>query len=436
MLGSSIEGCVTSMRVLLISGNREDAAIRVPALGLACIAAACEKAGHRVHLLDFLVEGDPQTAVKSAIGNFHPEVIGISVRNIDDQRMRNPRFLLDQARDAVDWCRQSTTVPLILGGAAFSILPRPILEYLRADMGIQGEGETIFPDLLRRLERGETLDGLPGLFQKGKTVPVKRIFAKDLDSLVLPHPSLIARTLEGAEDAPVPVQTRRGCPFSCSYCSTPTIEGQAVRWRSPESIVNWLSQWVREGFRNFYFVDNTFNLPPSYAMQLCSKISEADLDISWRCIIYPGGLNPELIEALARAGCSEVALGFESGSEGIIRLMNKQFTLDDIRRASELLRRNNIRRMGFLLLGGPGETRKSVEQSLDFAESLELDAVKLSVGIRIYPHTKLAQLALDDGLISTDADLLHPRFYVANSLEDWLYERVEACLSDHPNWML
>jgi radical SAM superfamily enzyme YgiQ (UPF0313 family) len=422
------------MRVLLISGNREDVDIRVPALGLACIAAASENAGHEVNLLDLLVEKDPQSAVVKAIGNSLPEAIGISVRNIDDQRMRNPRFLLDQARETVSWCRGASTAPVILGGAGFSILPEAILDYLGADMGIQGEGETIFPELLKRLSSGEKPKDLPGLFRRGKTSPVRRAFAKNLDTLPLPEPSLLAHSLSGATNAPVPVQTRRGCPFSCSYCSTPTIEGKTVRWRSAESVVAWLTRWVEEGFRNFYFVDNTFNLPPSYAMHLCSEITAAGLDISWRCILFPGGLDLKLIEAMAKAGCKEVSVGFESGSERVLRRMKKQYSLEEVRRAFDLLRRYDVRRMGFLLLGGPGETRESAEESLAFADALDLDALKLSIGIRIYPHTDVAQAALEEGMISSEQDLLLPRFYVVRDLEDWLYDTVTGHISSRANW--
>jgi hypothetical protein len=92
------------MKVLLISGNREDVDIRVPALGLACIAAACKQAGHVTHLLDLLIEKDPKAAVRKAVRDLSPQVIGVSVRNIDDQKMLNPRFLLDQARETVEWC--------------------------------------------------------------------------------------------------------------------------------------------------------------------------------------------------------------------------------------------------------------------------------------------------------------------------------------------
>ena len=423
------------MRVLLISGNREDVDMRVPALGLACVGAAAEYAGHEVMLLDFLAENDPRAAVVQAINNFHPEAIGISVRNIDDQKMIGVRFLLDQARDAVNYCREASSAPIILGGAGFSILPQPILDYLKADIGVQGEGEIVFPELLKRLTSGESIGELPGVFRLGKPAPVRRSYSKDLDSFILPAPSMLARSLYGAKDAPVPIQTRRGCPLSCAYCSTPLIEGRQVRWRAPESVVSWMMAWIESGFSKFYFVDNTFNLPPSYAINLCSKIIAANLKVSWRCILFPGGLDAKLIELLARAGCTEVSLGFESGSRTILNQMKKQFSLDEVRKASNLLKQHGIRRMGFLLLGGPGETKETVEESLAFAESLELDSLKLSIGIRIYPHTDLAIQAEHEGLISQESDLLFPHFYMAKGLQEWLTEKVAEQVSTHPGWL-
>jgi radical SAM superfamily enzyme YgiQ (UPF0313 family) len=408
--------------------------MRVPALGLAFIAAATENAGHSIRLLDLMITDHPQSAIAEAIAQLNPEVIGISVRNIDDQRLHNTRFLLDQARDAVVWCRQCTSAPIVLGGAGFSILPGPILEYLGAEMGIQGEGEAVFPELLKRLQEGGKVDELPGVYQQGKPAPTRRTFSKGLDSFPLPDPSLMLHSLSGAKDAPVPIQSRRGCPLLCSYCSTPTIEGKLVRWRSPESIVAWMERWVAEGFRNFYFVDNTFNLPPSYVTHLCARIIAAKMDIFWRCILFPGGIDEKLVEMLAKAGCKEASLGFESGSDAMLHRMRKQFALSDVRHASSLLRHYNIRTMGFLLLGGHGETRESVEESLTFAESLQLDALKVSVGIRIYPHTEIARIAEQEGLIASEKDFLLPKFYVAGDLGSWLHETVTARLSKNPNW--
>ncbi len=144
----------------------------------------------------------------------------------------------------------------------------------------------------------------------------------------------------------------------------------------------------------------------------------------WRCILYPHLVEEPLVRAMAEAGCVEVSLGFESGSEPVLREMNKRFRPEDVRAVSDLLAAHGIRRVGFLLLGGPGETRDTVEQSLAFAESLRLEFLKVTVGIRIYPGTPLARRAVAEGAISAEDDLLLPRFYLAPGLERWIQERV------------
>jgi radical SAM superfamily enzyme YgiQ (UPF0313 family) len=177
-----------------------------------------------------------------------------------------------------------------------------------------------------------------------------------------------------------------------------------------------IARIAQAGFRRVYFVDNTFNLPPSYALELCQWITAQRLDISWRCILYPYDVPEELVRAMAEAGCVEVSLGFESGSARILRAMNKRFLPEEVRRISDLLATHGIRRLGFLLLGGPGETQASVEESLAFADSLHLDMLKTTVGIRIYPDTPLARTALREGAIAPGDDLLFPRFYMTPGL--------------------
>ena len=187
----------------------------------------------------------------------------------------------------------------------------------------------------------------------------------------------------------IPVQTRRGCPMRCSYCSTGAIEGRALRKRSPEKVTAWLTKLAGLGLRHYYFVDNTFNLPPSYAKALCAEIIRTELDIVWRAIVYPVRIDDELVRIMSEAGCKEVSVGFESGSELILHGMNKRFRPEDVRSASETIGKHGIRRTGFLMLGGPGETRESALESLTFADSLGLELMKVTVGIRIYPYTEL-----------------------------------------------
>jgi radical SAM superfamily enzyme YgiQ (UPF0313 family) len=424
------------MRVLFISANTERINLPTFPLGLACVAQATMEGGHEVEWLDLMAEEVPEEAVVQALARFHPQAIGISVRNIDDQNMAAPRFLLDQAREVVKICKSASESPIILGGAGYSLFPQSSLEYLGADMGIQGEGEGAFPLLMDALEGGGSLAGVPGLYLRGQGLQGERRFAEDLDSLPLPDPRLFSTSAYEGDDFWVPVQTRRGCPLRCSYCSTEVIEGHALRKRSPEKVLRWMARWLESGFRRIQFVDNTFNLPPSYALDLCSRLSDAELPIAWRSILYPGKFEERLVKAMAKAGCREVSLGFESGCDDILKKMNKHFLSKDVREAARMLSEHGIRTMGFLMLGGPGETRDTVEETLAFVSDLNLDAMKITIGIRIYPHTKLARTAVQDGLIAPDDDLLFPKFYMVKGLEDWLKETVGEHMKEHRNWIM
>jgi len=424
-----------AMKVLFISANTEHINILPLPLGLNCVAVATRNAGHDVRLLDLMAEKDSNLAIIDAIESFRPEVIGVSVRNIDDQNMDPPVFLLDKVKIIINYCRTHSSVPIILGGAGYSIFPESALEYLEADMGIQGEGEVAFPALLYRMQRGIDLLGTPGLYLRGRGLQGERQYAKILDELPLADEKMWSISNSDDDDFGIPIQTRRGCPMNCNYCSTADIEGRLIRKRSPELVIENIVRHIDAGYKRFYFVDNIFNMPLSYAKNLCHKIVDRKLGISWRCIFYPGIVDAELVNLLAMAGCREISLGFESGCEQILQIMNKKFNLASIRFTSEMLRTGGIKQMGFLMLGGPGETKESAEQSLAFTDSLDLDAMKITIGIRIYPNTALSKTAVTEGLISPEDNLLYPRFYIVPKLEGWLRKTVSTWMESRSNWM-
>ncbi len=422
------------MRVLFVSANRTEIYMRTLPLGLACVASAVERAGHEVRLLDLLGTADATEALSDAVRDWNPEAIGVSIRNIDDQNMSSAHAFTAEANGIVRQIKGLSPAPVILGGAGYSIFPESALEESSADMGIWGEGEEAFPLLLERLDGGRPVAGVPGLYVKGKGLQGKRLLVKDLDRFPLPDGSLLP--LPEGSNATLPVQTRRGCPLACSYCSTESIEGKAVRRRSPKEVVAWIGTWKKEHVRQLYFVDNTFNLPATYAKELCRELAAASLGLPWRCIIYPSRLDRNLASLMSAAGCVEASIGFDSGCPAILKSMNKHFGVDEIVGTSRVLQGAGIRRMGFLLLGGPGETRNSVKESLAFADSLELDSLKVTIGVRIYPHTPLAAQARKEGAIAEDDDLLHPRFYMVPGLEDWIRETVAAYAESRPNWIV
>lgn len=421
------------MRVLLISANREDVNMVTLPLGLAFVAASVQRSGHDVELLDLMRVEAPAAVIRETINRFHPQVIGVSVRNIDDQNMTAPRFFLPQVKEVLAVCRENSEAPLVLGGAGYSIFPQAALNYLEADFGIHGEGEWAFVELLKRLEAQEDLDGLPGFHRRDGAPAAPRKLSRSLDDL----PWLeVAHWLTSARQDPslmLPVQTRRGCPMRCSYCSTPSIEGNRIRKCSPEKAAAAVASYVNAGFQRMFFSDNTFNLPPSYAKAFCRALIAEGVRPAWNCIIYPGRLDGELVNLMTRAGCTNVSLGFESGSEAVLGRLNKRFTRSDIVRDRRLLADAGIATMGFLLLGVPGETRETVLESLELIDRIEPEMVRVTVGARIYPRTDLGDYALKMGLIAPGDDLLYPRFYVEPGLEEWLLETVGAWASGRKN---
>lgn len=425
-----------SMKVLLISANTETINMPVLPLGMASVAAAAEQGGHNVSLLNLLESLDISADIRDAIQQGQPDIVGISVRNIDDQSMDDPRFFLDPVRQIVHECRINTGVPVVLGGAGYSIFPLEVLEYTGADYGIQGEGEDAFCGLLECIAARRDPATVAGVHTRGSGRENPPRSDGHLDAFPLPLPSVhIDIPMHPEEALWFPYQTRRGCPMECSYCSTPLIEGARLRFRKTDAIVDNIRRFAEKGVRRFYFVDNIFNIPESYAKDLCNAIIAADLSIRWRCIVYPTRISDSLAAAMARAGCEQVAFGYESGSPEVLSRLGKQFSPDEVALASHTLRRHSIGQMGFLLLGGPGETYETVKETLAFSDSLPLDALKITTGIRIYPRTPLAAEALREGLLTETDNLIMPRFYLRPEMAEWLPAYMEDWASERPHCM-
>ncbi len=203
------------MKVLLVSANTETINMPVLPLGLGCVAASAQSAGYDVSMLNLLDQRDSLSAFKKTVDEFHPQVVGISIRNIDDQNMGSPRFLLDPVKDIISTCRNTSDAIIVLGGAGYSIFPQAALDYLDADMGIQGEGESAFVELLNMLEAKREPSGIPGLYFPRRPIQCETRRIKILDDFPLPLPKVHIWTPSTLKDEEIwlPVQTRRGCPM-------------------------------------------------------------------------------------------------------------------------------------------------------------------------------------------------------------------------------
>jgi radical SAM superfamily enzyme YgiQ (UPF0313 family) len=227
------------MEVLLVSANREKSPYPVFPLGLSYLAGALLAAGHRLRTIDLCFADDPELLLRAELSTFPPEAIIFSIRNIDNVTYPGSRSYLEGVKTAVTAC--TGKCPVILGGSGFSLMPRELLDFFGGDYGVVGEGEEILPRLLARLATGESPQGLPGVLIRGiadylPSVPVEKIGK--------PERSLFQVDRYNREGGMANLQTKRGCPFSCIYCTYPILEGSRLRLREVDDIIAEIRELV------------------------------------------------------------------------------------------------------------------------------------------------------------------------------------------------
>jgi radical SAM superfamily enzyme YgiQ (UPF0313 family) len=430
----------TSQRVLLISANTEKLPDPVFPLGAAYMAAVAARYGHTVDTLDLCFLDDPHAALGDKLRGFEPDVVGISLRNLDSSSYPLNTSYIDDYRALVDSVRARTDATVVLGGAGFTIMPTTILEYLGADVGVVGEGEAAFPWVLDRLAQRAPLESEPGFtcerINGGVCVtPAARI--KRLDSTGIPERRAFDIETYYHRGGALNIQTKRGCYFECVFCSYPLIEGSKVRMRTPASVVDEIEA-SRDAFgvRHWFFVDNIFNMPIRHAKEICEEMAARDLGIEWSGYLNPKFIDEELCRLMAASGCKAIEFGTDSGAPTMMANLKKEFSVDNLRTTSALCHRYGLKFCHSLIFGGPGETRATVTETIELMDELKPTAVIALTGIRVLPGTEMVQIALRDGQIDEDDNLLYPKFYISPGLEDELIERIEAYARAHPNWIV
>lgn len=420
------------MKILMLSANRERSPYPVFPIGLSYLAAPLTAAGHQLSVLDLCFENEPEEALSGALDGFKPALVVLSLRNIDNVTWPNSRSYLEGIRRVVSVCQGHA--PVIVGGSGFSLMPGEVLEYLGADYGVVGEGEEILPLLVERIESGRDKAALPGILCRGETefrAPLP------IASISTPDRSLFDVARYQREGGMTNVQTKRGCPFACVYCTYPLLEGRRMRLRPVADIMAELCALVAEhAVRYVYFVDDIFNYPPDFAEELCREMITSQLKINWTAFINPAFMTPSLLDCMLAAGCDAVEYGTESGSPAMLKNLGKSFTVADVRSASQLCRSRGMDFAHYILFGGPGETRDTILESFALMDELEPTAVITMTGIRIYPGTPLYQTALAEGVITAATNMLEPVFYISRHVREELTELVTIEALKRSNWVV
>lgn len=426
------------MRVLFVSVNRESVPYPVAPLGVAYVAGAARSDGHEVRLLDLCFSENTEADVGRAVEEFAPELIGVSIRNVDNLTYPASVSYLDEIRLAVRSLTCHSRAPIVAGGPGFSIFPERLLAALALEYGVIGEGEETFCALAQCLQERREVPRLPNLIRPGEDA--RRVARRHGHFAENGRPArdLLdnARylTLGGMGN----LQTKRGCPFACTYCTYPQIDGPSLRLRPPANVADELAAMVGEAhIDEAFFVDDIFNQPHDHALGICDEIVARQLRIGWTCFATPTGMTPQLARAMKRAGCRGVEFGADTASPSILRALGKPFPQEELRAAARACREVGLPAAYYLIFGGPGETADTVAETCDLIDDLRPQAVLAFVGIRIYPNTPLHGIAVAEGIIAGEDDLLLPRFYIAPRIgADELMSAVGSHAKARPNWVV
>jgi radical SAM superfamily enzyme YgiQ (UPF0313 family) len=426
------------MRVMLVYSNRARIMEPAPPIGLSYVATATRRAGHDVRFVDLMMSRQPQADLKTALREFQPEVVGISIRNIDNIIAQNVTWHFTEVRELIGIVRQESAARIVLGGPAASILGAGALKHLDADFAIVGEGEIAFPGLLATMNGSRDYAKVKGLCyrQNAKVLSVpperqEKFNGSGMEDWIRWPPYARA----GGTWA---VHTKRGCPLSCLYCNYPVMEGRQLRSRAAAEVVDEIEHVLTTiGPRTFEFTDSTFNVPESHAVGICEEIIRRRLRVTLSAVsINPRNISRELFSLMKRAGFCSLVITSDSASETMLKNLRKGFGVAEVRRAAELAREAAIQCTWFFLLGGPGETPETVEETVSFVET-HLNSKKFLTifltGMRLLPGTPLTEKAIAENYLTAEHDLCKPVFYFSPEVdEEWVIRRINRAIARCP----
>lgn len=410
------------MKILLISSNTATSPYPVYPLGCSIIASVLQQAGHDVKMLDIIALEENFEIVDSEIRNFKPELVGISIRNIDNVNMLEEESFLAVPKKLTSMVhRQFPDTPVVLGGSGFSIMPEHILQAIGADYGIAGEGEQAVLELVETLAKGE----------------------KPADKILRSSQPLTGKSIKGAAYEPelisfyqeqgciMPLQTKRGCLNKCLYCTYPFLEGRDLRTRNPEDVVNDMKILHDDFGADFiFFTDSVFNDAKGEYLKVVDAIKAGNLDIPWTAFFQPDPqLDKDTVKRLIDAGLHSVELGPDATSDETLKAMGKRFKFKDVIRSNQLFADEHIAVANYFMIGGLKETKETVKIGVENIRALDMSVSFVFLGTRILPGTPLYRIALKEGFIDETTDIINPVYYLSPEIDrQWLENYLDDTL--------
>lgn len=369
---------------------------RLPPIGLMYVAAALEKAGFKVQMLDNYLMKKSIIEVKKLVSDLKPQIVGITCGSATYSRCVETARAI---KEVLPNCR------IVVGGWHASYVPDSLLANQEIDYVVMGEGERAMTQLVTCITNGNepVAMTIPGVAcrRQDKNIINPPKFIENMDEIPYPARHLLQlelydRTIEYLNAKPADVMSiSRGCVFNCGFCETKKLWGNIYRAFSPQRVIGEIKD-LRSKYdtKGIYFINDNFTLRKKETIELCNQMVKEKLDLEWVCDTRVDIVSQEVLESMSKAGCKTIFFGVESGSQQILRQIGRNVTLEQIENAFKLCHKNGIQTACSFMLGMPGETLKDMETSLKFAKKIDPDFCQFNIFIA-NPDSKMYQEVLD-----------------------------------------
>ncbi|UCB56943.1 MAG: cobalamin-dependent protein [Candidatus Omnitrophota bacterium] len=371
----------------------------IPSLGLMYLAQAVhDQKKHEVSILDTRIEDLSYEEYTDRIVTFKPDLVGITTMS----------FTLNNVINTVQFINKKLPKTLIcLGGPHLKNYSEETLKLknIRVDYIVKGEGEKTFPQLLDRIETGESLEDIEGIGYKkdGKIfINPTTSLIDSLDSIRWPDrrlvPYKLCYSILGNGEIMTTIQTSRGCPYNCIYCHEARSK---YRRRNVYDVIDEIEHCVSLGIKDFFFIDDLFTLNKQWILTFCRLLIEKGLKIKFKISARVNTIDGEILQWLNKAGCYRIHYGIESASQRVLDVLQKKITLRQQKEAVFLTKKAGIRTFCYFILGSPSETKEEILKTIDYAIELDSDYAHFAIAVP-YPGTQLYKDGIKEGIFSCD----------------------------------
>ncbi len=341
----------------------------------------------------------------SIIKDFQPDIIGFTVTT------GSLGAALNMSRIAK---KINPDVKIIFGGAHPTARPESTLKNTEVDYIVMREGEQTILELVKNFDSQSFGDVLGMGYKDGEgnaKINPPRPLIENLDDLPFPARHLIIGKETYPANAFGGIFTSRGCPFSCIYCSSHTIWGKRVRYRSIDSVIEEIKR-VKKEFKtkHFFFVDDTFSLKTGRAIELCDRMISEDIGVEWHCQTRVDCISEELIKKMKEAGCNCVLIGVETGDPESMKKIKKAISLEKVREAAALFKKCGMPFNTYFMIGFPWETLDQINNTLSFMKELDPTDASYAV-VTPQPGTELFEIVKNEGLLPPEENIDWSEFH-------------------------